>query len=269
MLVEVCLSRGMRLTWLGIFTLVCTASLAGCPADDDGEGTGTEGSTETAGTDGSTTAPLTTGDPTATSTNGETEGATTTGIDPSTGTTAATDGSSTGAPTGSTGMATESSTGAAGFCDGEPIAGLDSAVAVPYGDLPPIGGGMTASTTGDNIPDDALWVRIGNIELTCEMPRGDTTCEEGVSKWWINMIIPPELQMPGEYSFEDLNVFIGSDDGTDCPEPGTSTSAGGGTPTGMVYIDEIGPEGIVGCIVSDDVLELDPNGSFQAQSCGQ
>jgi hypothetical protein len=137
-----------------------------------------------------------------------------------------------------------------------------------YGDLPPSGGVSTTSTTAGGPDDDELWVRIGNIELTCEMPRGDLSCEEGVYKWWITMRIPTDLQMPGEYDFEDLNVHVGSNEGVDCQAGSSTTSAGGGGgPSGIVYIDAIGSEGIIGCIVSDEVAELDANGSFSAPNC--
>jgi hypothetical protein len=240
----------MRLTWVGTCSLVCAALLVGCPGD---EIEGASGSTEASSG--------TSDDPSATSTSGQTGDTT----EPSTG--SSTSESSSGSTSGS---ATDASTGAAGFCDDEPIPGLDSALSILYGDLPPIGGGGTASTTDGAPDDDEIWVRLGNIELSCERPRGDTSCEEGVQKWWITMRIPTDLQMPGEYDFEDLHVRIGSDDGVDCGVGSASTSAGGGGgPSGTVYIDEIGSEGVSGCIVSDDVAELDANGSFFAPNCSR
>ncbi len=143
--------------------------------------------------------------------------------------------------------------------------GTDSAVAVLYGDLPPIG--MTGSTTAGEPEDDWLWVRIANFSVDCKDPRGDSACEEGAEKWYVNMIIPPALQMPGEYSFEDLSVSLRASDGM-CGGPmSTTTAGGGGTPEGTVYIDEFGPEGIVGCIVTDDKDGFGPNGSFEVVNC--
>lgn len=47
----------------------------------------------------------------------------------------------------------------------------------------------------------------------------------------------------------------------------TSTGGGGGTPGGTVYMDEFGPEGIVGCIATEDKDGFDPNGSFEVVNC--
>jgi hypothetical protein len=91
-----------------------------------------------------------------------------------------------------------------------------------------------------------------------------------VTKWFITMVIPPELQMPGEYSFEDLGVFMRSSDGVCGGMMSTTASdGGGGTPAGTVYIDAIGPAGIAGCIVTDDMEGFDPNGSFTGVLCAE
>lgn len=239
-----------------------TLVLAGCPADEDADTDG-GGSTSTADTAGTTS--TTNVASTSTSSDSGTSVAETESAEGSS--------SESGAP-GSTGIATSgsttsaessSSTGTTAVCGKEPIAGLDSAVALRYGDLPPIG--STGSTTVGGIDEDALWVRIASFAVDCKDPRGNSQCEDGVEKWHINMAIPPALQMPGEYSFEDLGVFMVASDGM-CGGAMSSTSGGGGgTPEGTVYIDEIGPEGIVGCIVTDDKNGFDPNGSFESVNC--
>lgn len=251
----------VKTTLHGLVWMVVGAALAGCPADDEpadtdgGESSSTTGASGTTSTSDSATASTNS----ASTSIGDTE--------PDQGSSESGEvGSSGGATSGSsTSGGSSSSTGSIAACGETQIVGADSAVAVRYGDLPPIG--MTGSTTVGAIDEDALWLRIASFPVDCKDPRGDSQCEQGVEKWHINMAIPVELQMPGEYSFEDLGVFMVASDGM-CGGAMSSTSGGGGgTPEGTVFIDSIGPDGIVGCIVTDDKNGFDPNGSFEAVHC--
>ena len=173
------------------------------------------------------------------------------------------DGSSSVGPTTGGSSSGSTSTGSAFSCDGTPINGLNSAAATPYGDLPPVGGSGTGS---GGIPDDALYIRLANVPVSCGDPYGDTDCEMGVNKWWVTIILPPDLQEPGEYSFDELTIFSGGDDGTDCNGGGDST-VGGETPEGTVTVESIDEKGVVACIETTDFPRLDANGTFTAVNC--
>jgi hypothetical protein len=218
-------------------------------AGDDSD-SGTSGETDSDGaTSGQTTDPSESGSSSGGTTGvGATTG--TTGVGATTGSTGV--GGSTGSSGGSTGGTTG---GVLTNCQGvEGIPGMDSAVSMLVGDLPFPTGGFGSDTN--------LYIHLSNQELTCQDPMGAVGCEDTVMKWFVTMILPPAMQSPGEYTFEDLGVFYNQDDGV-C----VMTSGGGGQPTGTVYIDQIGPGGVVGCIDTGDLFGFDPNGLFSTQGC--
>ncbi len=259
------------LACLDFCTGALTLTLACTEADecgDDASCTTTDTMTDSSTGPGTTTV---SGSESMTSTSGS--GETSTGGGSSSGDTSGGSGSSGGSDSG-TGSGSEDSSGGGGSsttgafgCKGLPIVDLDSAVAITYGDLPPIkGGGMSTSGGGDGggVPDDTLSLRLSNSPLTCEAPRYDTSCGPQL-KWSVTIGIPVEFQEPGEYSLGDLNLgysFVGAGVGEDCPGGG-----GGGFSDGTLIIESIGAAGLVGCIVDSSIPDLDANGTFTAEHC--
>ncbi len=271
-------------------SLVGAFGLGGCDSkgDDEGESaseaTTGEGSSDSeatsGGSDSSTSGGTNNSSGSSESSDSSTSEATTGGTSGAT-TDATTDATSTGSTslstTGATSEATsdsdtDSSTGdppkACG--DAAPIEGLVTSMAYLKSQLPPdmtSGSGSSGSSGGEEQDPSTLYIRLSDQSFTCKDPSGILECGP---QWSATIVIPPEYQAPGVYSF-GLGDIIGTFTETGEDEGGNECGFGGGSWEGtleIVAIDESQVEARL-CDVQEPWgwAKPDLNGTFYADRC--
>ncbi len=148
--------------------------------------------------------------------------------------------------------------------DGEP-----NAFAIAHADLPELDpGGESSSTVGgdeDDIPPDAVHVTIsGSGVATCEMPYEGEPCG---GNWSVSfLLMPAMLEGPGTYNlFEEANGFQTY---ADEPYEEGDCGWGGGTLDGVLVIEEITDDAIIGHLEDTDAFDFDADMDFEASFCG-
>lgn len=236
-------------------------------SDSDATSGGSDSSTS-GGTNNSSGSSESSDSSTSEATTGGTSGATT---DPtSTGSTSV---STTGATSEATSDSdTDSSTGdppqACG--DAAPIEGLVTSMAYLKSQIPPdmtSGSGSSGSSGGGEQDPSTLYIRLSDQSFTCKDPSGILECGP---QWSATIVIPPEYQAPGVYSF-GLGDIIGTFTETGEDEGGNECGFGGGSWEGtleIVAIDETQVEARL-CDVQDpwSWTKPDLNGTFYADRC--
>ncbi len=123
-------------------------------------------------------------------------------------------------------------------------------------------GGDTADTSSEIAPD-ALVINITTGPNRCDDPWAGLECGD---QWSISMLIPPELQAPGEYMiFEQLDGFYtmtGPFDG------GDQCAGGGGSLEGIATLAVVGEQEVTGELSMTFVGDFDANIPFTALGCG-
>ena len=167
------------------------------------------------------------------------------------------------------GSETGSDTGDSDDSDGdiEPV-GEPYAFAMRYGDLPDVDSGESGSDSGGGGDDepwqdaDALYVKIATTAKTCEDPFAAVPCGGHYS---VSFILPPEIQAPGTYALFD-EAFGGFTYAFEPYEEG-DCGWGGGSLDGVLEIEHIDQDHVVGRLLDTDAFDFDANIEFDAPLC--
>lgn len=142
-----------------------------------------------------------------------------------------------------------------------------NAFAIRHGDLPEVDAGESGSDTGDDGDDiaaDAVHVFVsGSGIATCEAPFEGEPCG---GNWSVSFTLQPNMLEPGSYNlFEEAN---GGFTYADEPYEEGDCAWGGGTLDGVLVIEAVDEEGIVGHIEGSDAFDFDADIDFYAPHCG-
>ncbi|MEM6294403.1 MAG: hypothetical protein AAGA54_24230 [Myxococcota bacterium] len=146
--------------------------------------------------------------------------------------------------------------------------GEGNALAIRHGDLPELdpGKGGSSSTGGpkDSIPADAIHVIVSASGVkTCEQPYEGEPCG---GNWSVSFLLMPDMQAPGEYNlFEQAN---GGFTYADEPYEEGDCAWGGGSLDGVLVIESVDDDAIIGYIEESDAFDFDADISFVAELCG-
>ncbi len=141
-----------------------------------------------------------------------------------------------------------------------------SAIAIRHADLPELDPGKGGSSTGDpkdTIPGDAVHVIVSASGVkTCEQPYAGEPCG---GNWSVSFLLMPSMLEPGEYNlFEEANGgFTFADEPYDDGECGW----GGGSLDGVLVIESVDEDAIIGHIEGSDAFDFDADISFVAETC--
>lgn len=129
-------------------------------------------------------------------------------------------------------------------------------------DGPETDSGGDSAGTGSEISPDTLVLNITTGPNRCDDPWAGLQCGE---QWSISMLIPPELQAPGEYMiFEQLEGFYTM---TGPFEGGDQCSGGGGSLEGLATLGVVGEQEVSGQLSMTFALDFDANIAFTALGC--